>query len=157
MAPKSCACRSPYVNTLPNSAGELDELAGQGPAKRSNVKSNEAPTKAPTPPEATTPPCVPHLSKDFFTKFMKVFMETTQVQAQALAEPWERSPKAKIPEIYSRKSHINCYHFCQQCEDYFKTSGATRMNRNPFAATFFLWKNRLTKYTFRLSRTKTKE
>ena len=32
---------------------------------------------------------------------------------------------------------MDCYHFCQQCEDYFKTSGATRMNRTPFAASFF--------------------
>ena len=31
---------------------------------------------------------------------------------------------------------MDCYHFCQQCEDYFETSGATGMNRTPFAATF---------------------
>ena len=32
---------------------------------------------------------------------------------------------------------MDCYHFCQQCEDYFKASGATGMNRTSFAATFF--------------------
>ena len=31
---------------------------------------------------------------------------------------------------------MDCYHFCQQCENYFETSGATGMNRTPFAATF---------------------
>ena len=31
---------------------------------------------------------------------------------------------------------MDCYHFCQQCEDHFKTSGATGMNRTPFAASF---------------------
>ena len=32
---------------------------------------------------------------------------------------------------------MDCYHFCQQCEDYFETSGATRINRTSFAALFF--------------------
>ena len=82
MAPGSRARRSPRVNTLVDPAGELDELAGQGPARGSNVGSDEAPT----PPEASTPPPAP-TSEDLFTKFMKVFMETTQAQAQALAEP----------------------------------------------------------------------
>ena len=134
MAPGSCACRSPRVNTLVDPAGELDELAGaQGPAKRSNAGNDEAPTEAPTPPEASTPPLVPPTSEDLFTKFMKVFMETTQAQA---TEPRERPLKARTPETYSGKSHMDCYHFCQQCEDYFETSGATGMNCTPFAATF---------------------
>ena len=108
-------------------------LAGaQGPAKRSNAESNEVPT----PPEASTPPFVPPTSEDLFTKFMKVFMETTQAQAQALAEPRERPLKARTPETYWGKSHMECYHFCQQCEDHFETSGATGMNRTPFVASF---------------------
>ena len=137
MAPKSCARRSTRVNTPVHPAGELDELAGaQGPARRFNAGSDETPTEAPTSPEASTPPHVPLTSEDLFTKFMKVFMETTQAQAQALAEPRERPLKARTPETYSGKSHMDCYHFCQQCEDYFETSGATGMNRTPFAATF---------------------
>ena len=64
-------------------------------------------------------------------------METTQAQAQAIAEPWEPSLKARTPETYSAKSHIDCYYFCQQCENYFETSDATGMNCIPFAATFF--------------------
>ena len=31
---------------------------------------------------------------------------------------------------------MNYYYFCQQCEDYFETSGAIGMNCTPFAATF---------------------
>ena len=31
---------------------------------------------------------------------------------------------------------MECYHFCQQCEDYFATAGATGLNRTPFAASF---------------------
>ena len=74
MAPGSRTTRrSPRVNTPVDPAGELDELAGQGPARGSNVRSDEAPT----PPEASTPLLVAPTSKDLFTKFMKVFMETT--------------------------------------------------------------------------------
>ena len=136
MALGSCTTRrSLYINTLLDSAGELDELAGaQGPARRSNARSDEALTEAPTPPEASTPLLVPPTSEDFFTKFMKVFMETTQARDQL--KPRERPLKARIPGIYSGKFLIDCYYFCQQCKDYFEISGATGMNRTPFAAIF---------------------
>ena len=133
MAPGSYACRRPCVNTPVDLAGELDKLVGaQSPARRSNAGSDEALI----PLEASTPPFVPPTSKDLFTKFMKVFMETTQAQAQVLAEPQKRPLKARTPETYSGKSHMDCYHFCQQCEDYFETSGAMGMNHTPFATTF---------------------
>ena len=63
-------------------------------------------------------------------------METTQAQDREQLEPWERPLKARTPETYSGKSHMNCYYFCQQCKDYFETSGATKMNCIPFAAIF---------------------
>ena len=111
-----------------------DELVGQDPVREFNAGSDEAPTEAPTSPEALTPPLVLSFIKDLFTKFMKVFMETTQAQAQA--EPQKQPLKARSPETYSGKSHMDCYHFCQQCEDHFETSGATGMNCIPFAASF---------------------
>ena len=71
--------RSPCVNTLVNLAGKLDKFAGaQGQARKPNAGSNEAPTKALTPPEALSPPLILPLVKDFFTKFLKVFMKMTQ-------------------------------------------------------------------------------
>ena len=138
MAPGSCICGSPCVNTPVNPAGELDKLTGaQGPAKRSNAGSDEALTEAPIPPKSPTLPFVPPTYEDFFTKSMKMFMETTQAQAQTLAEPQERLLKARTPEIYVGKSHKDYYHFCQQYKDYFETLGATEMNHTPFATTFF--------------------
>ena len=103
--------RSPCINPLADPIEEQDKLAGQGPVRGFNTRSNEAPTKAPTSPEASTPPLVLSSTKDLFTKFMKVFMKTTQ--AQALAEPRERLLKARSPETYSGKSYMDCYHFCQ--------------------------------------------
>ena len=113
MAPGSrTTCRSPRVNTPVDPAGELDELASaQGPARKSNAKSDEAPTKAPISPEASTLPLVPPTSEDLFTKFIKVFMETTQAREQL--EPRKRPLKARTPETYSGKSYMDCYYFCQ--------------------------------------------
>ncbi len=44
--------------------------------------------------------------------------------------------KAKTPGVYRGWSHIEYYNFCQQCEDYFATYGATEPNQIPFAASF---------------------
>ena len=136
MAPGSRAWRSLCGNPPVNPTGKQDELAGQGPVRRFNARSNEAPTKAPTPPKAPIPPLVLLSTEDFFTKFMKVFMKITQVQAQALAEPQEQLLKARSLEIYSRKSHMDSYYFCQQYENHFETSSATGMNRTPFVVLF---------------------
>ena len=136
MASGSRACRSSYVNTPINPARELDELANaQGPARRSNAGSNKSPTEALTPSEAFTSALVPPTSKDLFTKFIKVIME--MIQAWDQLEPWKCPLKARTPETYSGKSHMDCYHFCQQCENYLKASVATRINYTPFATTFF--------------------
>ena len=74
--------------------------------------------------------------KDLFTKFMKVFMETTK--AQTLVEPRDCPLKVKIQNIYFGKSNMDCYYFCQQYKDYFEISGATGINCTLFA-TIFLW------------------
>ncbi len=46
--------------------------------------------------------------------------------------------KAKTPDIDRSRSHIECYNFCQQCEDHFATCGTTGPNQIPFV-TSFLW------------------
>ena len=61
-------------------------------------------------------------------------METMQIQA--LAELQKYSLKVRTMKMYWGKFYIEFYHFCQQCEDYFKTSRATRMNQIPFAISF---------------------
>ena len=80
MAPGSCTYRNPRVNPPANLAGEQDKLTGaQGLAKKSNVRSNKAPTKALISLESLTSPFVPLPAKNIFTRFMKVFIEITQV------------------------------------------------------------------------------
>ncbi len=46
--------------------------------------------------------------------------------------------KAKSPDIYHDRFHIECYNFCQRYKDYFATTRATGPNWILFVATF-LW------------------
>ena len=79
MAPGSRTTRqSPCINPPADIPEEQDKLASA--TERTDAGSDE--TSIPL--EAPTPPFVLPSAKDLFTKFMKVFMETTQ--AQALAE-----------------------------------------------------------------------
>ena len=146
MAPKgSHPCRSPRQNPPPINPVE-DELARDpgsvgGPNSGS---TSPAPSRNPTPGPDLVPALIPApipaptpapvASDELFKKFMKAYLETNQGPKQPERE---RNLKAKVPEVYYGKSHMDCYHFCQQCEDHFETVGATGFNRTPFAA-FFL-------------------
>ena len=55
---------------------------------------------------------------------------------EAPHEPQEHLLKARFPNLYYRKSHMDYYHFCQQCKDYFDIARATGSNRTSFAASF---------------------
>ena len=82
MAPGFRARRSPCNNPPADPTEKQDELASpQGLVERSDAGSN----KALTPLEALTQPLIP-LTKDFFTKFMKAFVESTQTRDREQAE-----------------------------------------------------------------------
>ena len=51
-------------------------------------------------------------------------------------EPRKGQLKARFPDLYYGKSHMECYYFCQQCKDHFDIAGATGSNRILFAASF---------------------
>ena len=115
--------------------------------------TSSVPSRNPTPgPKlvlALIPAPVPTLSllssNKLFKQFMRAYLELNQGLRQPPAER-ERSFKAKVSEMYYDKSHINCYHFCQQCKDYFETVGATGTNWTLFAA-FFLYGNISVRWT----------
>ena len=73
---------------------------------------------------------------------MDIIKNQAQALVQALAppvtvEPKEQSLKARFPDLYFEKLHLDCYRFCQQCEDHFDIAKSNGKNRTPFAASFF--------------------
>ena len=95
---------------------------------------NLVPTLIPAP--VLTPTPAPVITDELFIKFI---IETNQGLRQPPAER-EQTLKAKVLEVYYSKLNMDCYYYCQQCKDYFKTAGATRFNLTLFEA-FFLHRN----------------
>ena len=147
MAPgSSYLCRSPHWNPPPTDQVE-DELArdpgpvgglhsgSTSPALSRNPTLGPDQVPALIPATASAPAPAPAPTNELFKKFMKAYLELNQGPRQP-PEERERTLKATVPEVYYGKSHIDYYHFCQQCKDYFETAGATRFNRTLFAASF---------------------
>lgn len=129
-----CAQQSFCVNYPANFTEEYNKLIdAQDSVEKSNVNS----IKTFIPFKASILPFVLFFTKKLFIKFMKAFIELTQAQAQTQSEPLERLFQAQIPETYSEKSHIDCYHLYYQYKDHFKTSGATKISCTPFTTPFF--------------------
>ena len=86
---------------------------------------------------------VPKYSKDDLQRIFKTVLEArapapTSTPAPVVSEVPQDKLKARSLNIYCEKSHMDCYNFCQQCEDYFATAGAIGPTRILFAASF-LW------------------
>ena len=55
---------------------------------------------------------------------------------QQYKDPCKKPLKARFPDIYWDKTHLECYNFFQQWKDHFTTAGAKGQNRVPFAIIF---------------------
>ena len=121
--------RSPRRNSLP---GGEDKLAG-GPPGAPSKGSSHTSTHSPAVSWAPTPALL--FTNELFKRFMKAYLESNQGPSQPLEER-KRPLKAKVPDAYYGKLHMDCYYFCQQCEDHFEISRATGINQTPFAASF---------------------
>ena len=119
----------------PKSGDELfDQPAGSSGAK----------------PLANTPAAVtsvPKYSEDDLQQILKAVLEawapiSTLVPAPVPAFVVSKVPreklKARFPDVYYEKSHMDYYNFCQQCEDYFATARAMGPTQILFAMSF-LW------------------
>ena len=122
-------------SATPSEAGSLSSLS----------RGSLAPTDAPEPTPGPAASASPASTEELFKLFMRTYMDTVKNQAQVQApvqvpappvEPKEQPLKARFPDLYFGKSHLDCYRFCQQCEDHFDTARANGENRTPFAASF---------------------
>ncbi len=127
----------------PSSNGDHEDPLGSnepGPSKA--PVGSEAPEAPAGPPEAPPgPPQAPpfpilqdpganRYSQQDLDRIIQTFLQNSKGGSGDKL-------KAKTPDVYRGRSHMECYNFCQQCEDHFATCRATGPNRIPFAA-FFL-------------------
>lgn len=131
-----------------------DELARRAPTKDSGTPTptpavsraptpvlaqTPAPTEAPAPAQTPTPASALIISStdELCQQLMKTYAAIVKLLEQNRgAGPCERPLKARFPDLYYGNSHLDCYRFCQQCEDHFETAGANGPNRILFAASF---------------------
>ena len=146
------ACRSLCQNPPPTGKDELASLAfidGSDtyiPALAVSRTPIPALSAAPALAPAAINSTVRYLEADL----QRILRTVLEARPPALApqqlvfweSPCEQSLKARFPELYYSKTHIECYNFIQQCEDYFAIAGAKKPNCVPFAAIFF-WEHAL--------------
>ena len=130
-----CACNSPHQN--PRSTGK-DELAGATPTEGSGTSTpTPVVSRVRTPALATALVVAPSLDNKLFKQFMKTYLEAqVSSQIEVDPEPCKQPFKAQFLDLYYGSLHMDCYRFCQQCKDHFKTARAKTPNRIPFAALF---------------------
>ena len=101
------------------------------PAPAQAPAFTSAPASVPGPPGRYTDEDLQKATKLALELFVK---GQEYGQLQASSAPREQPLKARFPDLYYGNSHLDCYRFCQQCEDH--SAGANGPNRIPFAASF---------------------
>ena len=103
----------------------------------SESKTSEQPNRTPG-PKSLAATSIPKYSKDDLQRILKTVLETqAPAPTPAISETPKEKLKVRSPDVYCKKSHMDCYNFCQQCEDYFAIAGATGPIQILFAASFF--------------------
>ena len=106
------------------------------PPKSESSEQPDRPRGLKSPAAATS---VPKYSEDDLQWILKAVLEAqAPAPAPVISKVCREKLKARSPDVYHGKSHMDYYNFCQQCEDYFATAGATRPTQILFA-TSFLW------------------
>ena len=136
IAPSIIPSIAPPDSFPPFESGDklFDQLAGPS---RGKLLTN-------SPPAAIN---IPKYSKDDLQRIFKTVLEAwvpalapapAPVPAPVVFKVPQEKLKARSSDVYGGKSHIDCYNFCQQCENYFATIGVTESTQILFA-TSFLW------------------
>ena len=126
---------APFValSVTPSVALSVALLDSSPPLKSEISKQPKEPLRPKSPADTSTP-------KYSENDLQRIFKAVLEAQTPALAPAVSKTPreklKARSPDVYCGKSHMDCYNFCQQCEDYFATAGATGPTRILFAASF---------------------
>lgn len=75
-------------------------------------------------------------TEDNFQRILKTVLESRTPVPKNFDEPRKKPLKARAPDVYRSKSHIDCYNFIEQCKDHFVMFEPRDLNQVFFAATY---------------------
>ena len=132
---QSCSC--PRRKRL-SVASSVAFPSSSSPSKSESFKQSNRALGLKSPAAATN---VPKYSKNDLQRIFKAVLEArtlalTFAPAPIISKVPRKKLKAFSPDVYCRKSHIDCYNFCQQCEDYFAIVGAMEPTQILFTTSF---------------------
>ncbi len=110
------------------------------PPARHGRPALRRPALGPIPAPAPAPTPAPN---NLFQEFMQTCIERVRDQASATPAPdieardnTDRPLKPRNPDLYYDNLHMECYYFCQQCENYFEVARSLGHKRVLFASGF---------------------
>ena len=132
----TCLSSATIVSNSRSYRNAQQASAGSNQPKEALVETTPIPSTASAPSQVLVSAPIPALytQKDL-QRITKLCIDLF-LQGNRQEELRKDQLKARFPDLYYGKSHIECYYFCQQCKDYFDTVGTTGSNRTPFAASF---------------------
>ena len=130
--PGFCSCKAaasaPLVSRLNSKSDKLGASKIGSPASSYAI----------TPAQAKSTLALKYSKADLM-RILKILLKTKGQEPKT--KVLHKQPlKAKIPDVYFKKLHIDCYQFCQQCEDHFEIAGAIESNHTPFTTLFLYGK-----------------
>ena len=133
-----CRERPSIVPSVAPSIALFVALLDSSPLLKSEISKKP---NRPLRPKSSADTSVPKYSEDNFQRIFKAVLEAqapapTPAPAFIISEVPQKKLKARSSDVYCGKFHMNCYNFCQQCEDYFATARATGPIRIFFAVSF---------------------
>ena len=124
------SCYSPCRNPPPD--GE-DELARSLPG--APTEGSHTPTHSPA-VSWTPTPALPS-TNELFKQFMKAYLESNQRSSQPLKER-KRPLKAKVPDIYYGKLHMDCYQSASNVKIILRPFGPPKLTEPSLQLPFFV-------------------
>ena len=130
----------------------------QGHGRPCRERTSKGPSESSPTPDFShndgpvNPPAEPPVAKYTEENLQRIFKTILKARALPSDGPREKPLKARSPDIYYGKSHMECYNFCQQYKDHFAIAEAKDPNCIPFTISFlrnrinFHWQQYKRKY-----------
>lgn len=124
--PPVCRRRPAIWRPAPSLVCSPEPTSAPGPVRHGRPARRTAPALEPAPASELTDVLLRQLIESCIE----------QARDQLKRDNYNRPLKPRNPDLYYCNLHMECYYFCQQCEDHFDVAGSQEHKRVPFAAGF---------------------